>query len=264
VESGGPRPAPGQLAEDRGVLASHMWGLFTESLLTDYTLVCGGQEVKVHRALLAARSEYWRALLTSGMVEAAEATAEVRAVSRPTLHLLLEFLYTGRVAARLEPRQMEQLLEAADFFGVSSLKEQCEEGLILSLEPANLVERLVLGDTYSAAQLRRVAKQMLVSNIDLLQHSPDWKARLEVRVGLLLEVVEDLATAKAREVGRSGGGGAPAEENLRDSPESPAGDSPESPDEEEYQEFHVDEGEQEHDLQHLLINNGVPVAQLVD
>jgi hypothetical protein len=157
VESGGQRPAAGHLAEDRPELASQFWALFQQSLLTDYTLVCGGEEVRVHRAVLAARSEYWRALLTTDMKEAAGATAEVNAVSKDTLHLLLEFVYTGRVQTRLEPGQMERLLEAADFYGVSSLKEQCEEGLILSLEPANLVDRLVLGDTFSAAQLRQVS-----------------------------------------------------------------------------------------------------------
>jgi hypothetical protein len=36
---------------------------------------------------------------------------------------------------------MEALLEASNYWGVASLQEQCEEGLILSLNPTNLVDR---------------------------------------------------------------------------------------------------------------------------
>ena len=97
VESEGPRPPPGCLGEERPDLASDLWQLFRQDVLTDYTLVCGGEEVRVHRAVLAARAEYWRGALTSGMREATGARAEVSQVTRQTLHLLLEFIYTGRI-----------------------------------------------------------------------------------------------------------------------------------------------------------------------
>merc|ERR1719153_1758502 len=134
------------------------------------------------------------------MVEGVKDSSEVLAVDLPTLRLFLEFLYTGRVAEKLEPKQMELLLEAADFYGVFSLMEQCEEGLIASLEPSNLMDRLVLADTFSSSNLRRVAKQMLVQNMDWLVKMPDWKKKPEGRVGLVLEVMEELAKARLKEV----------------------------------------------------------------
>ena len=127
-----------------------------------------------------------------------------------------------------------------------SLKEQCEEGLIASLEPSNLMDRLVLGDTYSASNLRRVAKQMLVQNMDWLVQMPDWKKKLEERVALALEVMEDLAKARLKEVVKTRG--------------SPVREVEEE--EEEYQEvFHGHEavyGENDH----VIFNDGVPVAQM--
>ena len=182
------------------MLTNQFYNLYQQDILTDYTLICAGESLKVHKAVLAARSEYWQALLTSGMVEAVEDSSEVLAVDLPTLRLFLEFLYTGRVAEKLEPKQMELLLEAADIYGVFCLMEQCEEGLIASLEPSNLMDRLVLADTFSASNLRRVAKQMLVQNMDWLVKMPDWKKKLEGRVGLALEVMEELAKARLKEV----------------------------------------------------------------
>jgi len=264
VESGGARPAQGTLTEERQELANHFWGLYQQSLLTDYTLVCKGKEVAVHRAVLAARSEYWRALFTSGMVEAVGSSAEVRTLSWETLHLLLEFIYTGRIQERVEPREMEHLLEAADFYGVSSLKEQCEEGLILSLEPANLVDRLVLGDTYSAAQLRRVAKEMLVQNVDMLTEIPDWKTKLEARVTLALEVMEGLAVARAKQVG-----GQKKLERTNQDRQDPEPEDLEPDSEEGEGEYHEGGDHEMEDIMghgqphNVIFNDGVPVAHMV-
>ena len=203
------------------MLTNQFYNLYQQDILTDYTLICAGESLKVHKAVLAARSEYWQALLTSGMVEAVEDSSEVLAVNLPTLRLFLEFVYTGRVAGKLEPKQMELLLQAADFYGVFSLKEQCEEGLIASLEASNLMDRLVLADTFSASNLRRVAKQMLVQNMDWLVQMSDWKKKLEERVALALELMEELGKAKLKEISSVGA--------IR-----PAGEE-----EEEYQEFGI-------------------------
>jgi len=246
VECGGCQPTRGQLVEDRSVLANQFYQLYKQDILTDYTLTCAGEQLKVHRAVLAARSEYWKALLTSGMVEAVKDSSEVLAVSLPTLRLFLEFVYTGKVAEKLEPRQMELLLEAADFYGVYSLKEQCEEGLIASLEPSNLMDRLVLGDTYSAGNLRRVAKQMLVQNMDWLVQMPDWKKKLEERVALALEVMDDLAKARLKEVMKTRG--SPVREVEGE--------------EEEYQEVFHGQEPVYGDNDHVIYNDGVPVAQM--
>merc|ERR1712226_680072 len=186
-------------------------------------------------------------------------STEMKSVSKDILHILLEFIYTGRIQDKVEPRQMEYLLEAADFYGVSSLKELCEEGLILSLEPTNLVDRLVLGDTFSAAQLRRVAKQMLIQNVDMLIDIPDWKHKLESRVSLALEVMEGLAQAEATSVKR-----------VRCRMERPPLPSEREPDPEMEPEDSTDEELDDlqdmddlHGENNVLFNDGVPVAQLI-
>jgi len=241
VECGGCKPMSGHLQEDRAVLPHQFYQLYQQDLLTDYTLVCAGEKLKVHKAILAARSEYWKGLFTSGMAETSKDSTEVLAVNLPTLHLFLEFIYTGKISEKLEPGQVELLLEAADFYAVHSLKEQCEEGLIASLGSSNLIDRLILADTFSASNLRRVAKQMLVQNLDWLVHMEGWKKKLQERVALALEVMEEMAHTRAREVG-----------HVRKTPETLA-NSRNLDQEEEYQEGVGVE----------VLNEGVPVAQMV-
>ena len=231
----------GHLQEDRAVLPHQFYQLYQQDLLTDYTLVCAGEKLKVHKAILAARSEYWKGLFTSGMAETSKDSTEVLAVNLPTLHLFLEFIYTGKISEKLEQGQVELLLEAADFYAVHSLKEQCEEGLIASLGSSNLIDRLILADTFSASNLRRVAKQMLVQNLDWLIHMEGWKKKLQERVALALEVMEEMAHSRAREVGI-----------IRKTPETLT-NSRNLDQEEEYQEGVGVE----------VLNEGVPVAQMV-
>jgi len=258
VESGGVRPPLGYIVEERGELANHFWSLFQNSLLTDYTIVCGGEEIKVHKAVLAARSDYWRALLASGWVESESSSTE-RAITKETLYILLEFIYTGRVQEKMEPRQMESLLEAANFYGVDSLKEQCEEGLILSLGPTNLVDRLVLADTFSATQLRRVAKQMLIQNVDMLTDIPDWKQKLESRISLALEVMEGLAVARANSMTR----GRWRNDGEYQETERVADQESDYESEEFDADVEVQGMDDLHGGNNVLFNDGVPVAQMM-
>lgn len=63
-------------------------------------------------------------------------------------------------------------MHAADFYIVGGLKRPCEEWLF-RLDAANMVDLLVLGDTYHAGRLRSVAKEMLVENSKKLDLIPD-------------------------------------------------------------------------------------------
>ncbi|KAF7504602.1 hypothetical protein GJ744_002029 [Endocarpon pusillum] len=51
--------------------------LFEKGLFTDFTICCQGHEWRVHKAIVCARSGYFRRLCTSDFKEAAEATIEL-------------------------------------------------------------------------------------------------------------------------------------------------------------------------------------------
>ena len=105
------------------------------------------------------------------------APQEVVAISLPILRLLLKFIYTGMADKELRFEQIELMLEAANFYGVHNMKEQCEGGLIRSLNTSNFVDNLILADTFNASNLRRMAKQ------DGQEAGmANWRSRLEDEV----------------------------------------------------------------------------------
>ena len=66
-----------------------------KGVLTDVTLVCDGKELKAHKVLLAAASDYFSAMFTGGMLEADMDRVEIQGVDAVALELLVDYCYTG-------------------------------------------------------------------------------------------------------------------------------------------------------------------------
>ncbi len=117
-------PEPGTLAGDLGSLLARQ-----PDATADVTLLVGGRAFSGHRAILCARSLYFRRLLEGGFAEGGptgqrlslpDADADIFA-------LLLRFLYTGQ-AGEVPAAQLQALAELADRLGVEELCRQAQVG----------------------------------------------------------------------------------------------------------------------------------------
>jgi hypothetical protein len=94
--------------------------------------------IPAHRAVLAASSSYFRALFTSSMLDASSSEIEIPGIRSPqTFRLLIEFLYTGKIAnpapsddPNVAPSaeladQILGVLELADMYAVEVLHSAC-------------------------------------------------------------------------------------------------------------------------------------------
>lgn len=80
------------------LLSSQTGALFRSQEFTDVTFVVEGSKFFAHRVILAARSEYFRALLYGGMRETNPATEiEVKDTTAPAFDALLKYVYTGKM-----------------------------------------------------------------------------------------------------------------------------------------------------------------------
>jgi len=88
--------------------------LFLNDLFSDVTLLVEGQALKAHRAILAAKSDYFRTLLTSGMKESHSKEVELKETPIKGFRLLLRYIYTGHMSL------MEQELQVVlDILGLA-------------------------------------------------------------------------------------------------------------------------------------------------
>jgi len=91
--------------------------LRSAGVLCDYTIVAGGLEMHVHRAVLVACSDYFRAMLTGEMRESRESSVTLQGISSFGLQTVIEFIYTGVLKISLD--NVEEILAAASHLQVS-------------------------------------------------------------------------------------------------------------------------------------------------
>ncbi|CAG7820419.1 unnamed protein product [Allacma fusca] len=72
--------------------------LLLNSDYSDVSLVVEGVSFPAHKIILAARSNYFRALLYGGMRESTQAEIELKGATTASFKVLLKYVYTGRMA----------------------------------------------------------------------------------------------------------------------------------------------------------------------
>jgi len=179
---------------DTQALKSHMRSLFSQREFTDVKVLCGSQVFDCHKAILASRSPVFRAMLTTDMVEARTNKVEIKDRQPGVVYAMLEYIYCGQTEDLKS--FAGELLHAADYYQISSLKDSSELELINTLGIDNCVGRLVLGEDCQAARLKQIALQFLVHNLGrVVTSNPNWNSHMSH--ALQAQVFEFIATGKS-------------------------------------------------------------------
>ena len=120
-----------------------------------------------------ARSEHFRALLTSGQgmreggSRAAGADIALEGVSAGAFRVLMRYLYTQQLPVEEDGGEglaAGEMAKAADFFQAGELYEHCVEQFKGALHVGNVVERLVYAADTKLEALQTTAMEFLKTN----------------------------------------------------------------------------------------------------
>jgi hypothetical protein len=103
----------------KGRCASDFKGIRFDTDNADFVFKCGGKAFPCHKVILCARSSVFKGMLARDWDEAKKGEATIEDVEPEVLEMMLEFIYSGEVAA-MEGRAKE-LLYAADKYGLGDL-----------------------------------------------------------------------------------------------------------------------------------------------
>lgn len=79
-------------------LSEDIGALYLSDDYSDVTLIVSGQRFNGHKVILAARSEYFRALLYGGLKESMQNEIELKEPTLPAFKGLLKYIYTGHMS----------------------------------------------------------------------------------------------------------------------------------------------------------------------
>uniref|UniRef100_A0A8C6B8V0 Kelch like family member 32 n=2 Tax=Odontoceti TaxID=9722 RepID=A0A8C6B8V0_MONMO len=100
----------------------------SDGILCDVTLIAEEQKFHAHKAVLAACSDYFRAMFSLCMVESGADEVNLHGVTSLGLKQALEFAYTGQIL--LEPGVIQDVLAAGSHLQLLELLNLCSHYLI--------------------------------------------------------------------------------------------------------------------------------------
>lgn len=149
---------------------------------SDVVFSVEGNEVHAHRAILAARSEYFRVLLLNGhMRESVQAVAagggfnggapvEIRDVSHSVFIKVLEYIYTDTVFD-VSLELAIHLLIASEQFMLDRLKAICEELIRRQVSLDNAISILLASHRHNATSLKEIALEFILTGNNLSEQA---------------------------------------------------------------------------------------------
>lgn len=168
-----------------GTLLTGLDSLRSKGQLLDITLLAEGQPFMAHRAVLAACSDYFRAMFTDAMLESRQNEICLNGVTADGIRLLLDYAYTSRLALNLA--NIQDVLSAASHVQMDSVVEACSNYLQSQLDIENCVDIATIAETYSLSQLRRKVYRFMSGHLLEFSNSSEFYRMSAQQLEYLLE-----------------------------------------------------------------------------
>lgn len=151
---------------------------FLQSPLTDLQLSVNSKLYNVHKCLLIATSDYFDAMLRSGMQESRQDVIELKGLSSEGIEQTLNFIYTGQLS--LNENNIDDVLRAVSHLQLKFALNICEEFLFDILNTNNCVNILNLVEFYSLKAIRPKIDNFILKNfIQLVQNKMFYKLNID-------------------------------------------------------------------------------------
>ncbi|KAM6933126.1 kelch repeat and BTB domain-containing protein 3 [Xenentodon cancila] len=159
-----------------GVLKS----LRERSLLFDFTIKVQDHSFPCHRCVLAACSDFFRAMFEVDMRECGDGSVTLGNQCPVAVGSFLDFAYSGE--ALITDSNVDMLFQLATFLQVSVLSRACSDFLIGTMDLCNCLSLLSLAEAYGSASLLSNANEFVLQNFSDLSKTQDF---LDMQVTVL-------------------------------------------------------------------------------
>ena len=138
---------------------------------SDVAFIVENQRLPAHRVMLAARSEYFRALLYGGLSESKQNEIHLK-VPVDAFKALLRYIYSGHLSlVQMDEDNILDTLGLANQYGLSELELAISDYLRQHLALSNVCPILDAARLYNLENLSKVCLTFMDRNaVDLLQH----------------------------------------------------------------------------------------------
>lgn len=165
-------PTPAGIVDHVSSLSENLGELVDSADYSDITLIVEDDKYQSHKVILAARSDYFRALLFGGMRESQPGTTEIelKDTSSTAFSVLLKYIYTGRInLLEIKEENLLDILGMSHRYGFMELASSISDYLKAILNINNVCLIYDIANMYSLMSLCQVCKEFIDRNaLDIL------------------------------------------------------------------------------------------------
>ncbi|KAJ8256778.1 hypothetical protein COCON_G00189300 [Conger conger] len=155
-------------------------GFRERNLLFDFSILVRGETIPCHRCVLAACSDFFRAMFEVNMRERDDGSVTMSHLSPKAIRAFLDFAYSGET--EITEDNVDMFFQLSSFLQVSILSKACSDFLIETLDLSNCLPLLAMAEGYGSARLQQQAMEFIVHNFHSLAKTSDF---LEMSVSVL-------------------------------------------------------------------------------
>ncbi|XP_076592003.1 kelch repeat and BTB domain-containing protein 3 [Chaetodon auriga] len=162
-----------RMSESHGLQLLGVLRSFRErGVMFDFTINVQGQSFPCHRCVLAACSDFFRAMFEVDMRERGDGSVTLGNQCPEAVGSFLDFAYSGETL--ITDGNVDLLFKLASFLQVSVLSRACSDFLIGTMDLSNCLSLLALAEAYGSASLLRSANEFVVQNFSDLSKTQDF------------------------------------------------------------------------------------------
>lgn len=161
--------------------------MINHPILSDVTFLVDGREIKANKAILAGRSEHFRALFYGGMREQLDSHVCIDDIQYQVFEAILEYLYTDTVRV-MNVDMYVSLMIAAERFMIDRLKALCQDSIRKSITIDNVVPILRVAYYHRANSLKEICMDFICLKFEEVKKSPCFSELVNEPI-LLMEIV---------------------------------------------------------------------------
>lgn len=133
-----------------------------EEFICDFAIQVGDSTFPVHRAVLAAGSDYFKAMFSYDMKENQQGFVEMKDLESGAIKQCIEFMYTGK--ALINNGNIQCVLQAAHVMLLDNLVKYCYQQLTDNLNVQNSFFTKEIARVFLNAELDRTASKFVLDN----------------------------------------------------------------------------------------------------
>ena len=167
--------------------------LSKQDALTDVTLITQGEEFRCHRALLAANSTYFHAMLCGQFVETSKDKIELSEISGASMRVILQYLYTGEVEITADT--VQPLFNAAHMLQLGNLETACVTYMQHNMTDNNCVGVYFFSKTFNKPDLKVAATERICGKFGKITKAAEFLHLSGEEAGEILELDSSLSAS---------------------------------------------------------------------